>query len=136
MRKVFIVTRGSDSDYTIAAVFGSKVLAERYIAGGGGDDFEEYVVDAEDGKVMRVSFITRIDHRTGTIEESWPQHLMARRSERSAPALVNTALGYSIVYSFVSAAHSRKLAAEERQRLLREGYSERGRGKIDPVQQN
>lgn len=133
--KIFIVSFGEYSDYCIAAIFSTREKAQRYAKEfGTKNEIDEYLVDEQDNKTSRMAFITHIDLETGEIIERQRHQLMATAHERSRKSdmadfrkLPRGTLSSPLfgrltakTTSFVSEAHSLKLAAEARQKYLRE----------------
>lgn len=128
---IFLVTSGEYSDYHIAAVFSTQELANEYVvkmkSDGDEGSVEHWETDTEKDAVLNyTSWQCGILLESGEIKE--PPHASQKlevpfrgtvsQSAQPVPAYQGALI--SRVRSGVSAEHCLKLAAEERQRWLRE----------------
>jgi len=123
--KVYIVFEGEYSDRGSRGVFSTREKAEAFIAEAGkidGSDrldIEEHTVDQQAEHVARDCWQCRIDYATGRIEPPPYQYReMADPNSRARIEPIPTRLG-AWCYSYVSAEHCQKLAAEACQEWLR-----------------
>lgn len=119
-RAVYIVTSGAYSDYGIEAVFSERADAAAYCKAGGKRRIEVFLMDNTEEEMDRHFWKCVIDIDNGNLleesegEEDASPHL--RGYSDSDYGFERAAMGTS----FVSRDHARKLAAERRQKILRE----------------
>lgn len=128
---LYVVTTGSYSDYRVEGIFTTRELAQRFMekagtppAGGIGgctnlNDIEEYELDAGAQCEWKTVWIARINLDTGDLRsESEYVRLIYPGSPNE---WMNCTSGpVALGHSYKSPAHARKLAAEQRQKWLRE----------------
>lgn len=121
--KVWLLTNGTYSDYTVECVFTSREKAEAFLREAAGEvkynDLEEFELDALAGQVLRQEWRTLLDCRTGAVEMQWVTAEMAPPGARGAGRSWADHL-HALGASYVSQGHADKLAAEARQQWLRE----------------
>ncbi len=127
--KIYVVTGGSYSDYHIEAVFTTKELAEAFVNGHdkeknayGNDsdiEIEEWDADVSPKGFFQKVWQVWLDIKTGNMSNV-PTFEFEVKPRDYSDAHLNGADGI-YAESVVSADHAIKIAAEERQRLLREG---------------
>lgn len=120
--KVYVVTEGSYSGYRIQGVFGTPELAQTYVNSGGGDDIEEYELDAEAGKSLQRIFSASLSLSSGALRVTSSDSLGDRKKVCS-PAYSSARLldmKYIWAESVESQGHANKVAVEYRQALIRE----------------
>jgi len=150
-KRVFVVTSGDYSSYSIEAVFDNRELAESFV-GKSDADIEEYVLNETSGEVLAPRFHCKLLLEDGSIVEEWgdeeggriraglrgevcvvvkrpsarmgsmtPKEFADWMLERTEPEQ-----GVLVLWatSHVSLEHARKLAAEGRQAWLRAGKPE------------
>jgi hypothetical protein len=124
--KVYVVTAGSYSDYSIDSIFSTKELAEAYIAEGEKEPYasyngvDEWEVDELAGNVLRQMWTAYIT-RDGTLHTNREQKVMANPKARSRAQGLIGDWGFQ-GESFISQEHAMKLAVEARQKWLRENH--------------
>lgn len=137
--KVYIVTQGEYSDYSIQAAFSTREKAEEYRAAKPSEyRIEEYELDSEPPRVYgpRWGVALRLDgsrdERYCFHAESEEQTEIRRQGERGSGHTSagfyderrtkgdGLAFGWFSGVSYVSAEHAMKLAVEQRQKALRE----------------
>lgn len=132
-RKVHLVMSGSYSDYSFEAAFSTAEKAEEYM-GGHPDEFEmiEAVLDSDQsivfGQCWRVHLCLDGSHylrpnEEGTLDRVPVEHRSGERGEGITHHYGSWVTDRSEMFSgksFVSYEHALKLAAEQRQKALRE----------------
>lgn len=135
MSKVFAVSSGSYSDYSVLAIFSTKANAEKYMANmrahsdscyraSGLNDIEEYELDAALAETEYDRYSVGIMLDDGSIKESYgPQKSWGIPKATSyiaekVPCYENR--GIARATSPKSLEHAKKVAIEARQKWLRE----------------
>lgn len=129
--KVYMVTSGCYSDYSVDGVFSTMEKAETYKALlSDANDIEELHVDAGESEERHVEYKTILRFDNGDVIGQYSSERLGKRdysggigsvlSEEwrkgnGGPSFIETAFGYSTK----SAEHAMKLAVESRQRHLR-----------------
>lgn len=121
---IYLVTRGEYSDYGIVAAFSSKAKAEKYMQDDGSsykeyNEVEEYRVDEEVGAKNLSIWRVAINLSNGDIPDKphcFPRYAVPFRGRSDVHA--NGEYGWA--ESTVSAEHCLKVAAECRQKWLRQ----------------
>lgn len=114
---IYVVTDGEYSDYHICGVFSTKVKAEKYCADTREGGVEEWLLDAEAGKVKRTMFMCFMPD--GECREYEQIDFPNLRTPKEHIFDMPWKQGFR-ADSYVSEEHARKLAIEEHQRRLRE----------------
>jgi hypothetical protein len=134
--KVYAVTAGCYSDYHIEGIFSTRERAEKFHASVEDSDklIEEYTLDARIDWVARDAWATTMYIADGRISE--PFHHQCEYGEMAPPNVKlrsvhhtcieqtgGNSLDWVEVQSYVSQAHADKVAAEIRQAILRERFT-------------
>lgn len=135
MAIIYIVTSGSYSDYSIGGVFSTREKADHYLGEANLDEprIEEWTLDDDANKIKRPLYLATIDLNSGEILETGLESSLADPNQRTLDSSIldfsDRRGGVAALYagrmigkvaSFESADHSLKLAAELRQKYLRE----------------
>lgn len=123
---VYVVTSGSYSDYSIDAVFLDKDAAEKYVPEVSKSLWkhpvviEEWIADAEAGKIVRKVFASDISLHTGALQViSMGAELDDPNARRDKVEFYERTMEVR-ASSYVSQEHADKLCVEYRQGWLRE----------------
>jgi hypothetical protein len=125
--KVFVVTSGSYSDYSIQEIFSTKELADAYLKEcdpSDGYDIEEWEMDAAAGHVKRTVYTYSLPGgKAWSYETVDSPTARVPKSERFAanwePSLSQSVQWSAIGRSLVSHEHAKKLAEEAIQEAIR-----------------
>lgn len=112
MEKVYIVTSGDYSDYTINAIFSTRDKAEEYVDTHGSDyRVEEYPVDDAEVKKNESIWLVSVNWETGKVISAYPQKYYADKE-----GTVQYQRGFDNYLNFVlksdSMARAKKVASE------------------------
>lgn len=138
MTEVYVVTQGDYSDYRIRAIFSRRETADAYVAEikrnryEDGAEVEVWPLDTQAGARMAPTWYVTIDLESGDVtgpREDRPSMVVDRQAFEPIFHGRRTAS----VRSSVSGEHALKLAAEVRQRWLREQAGGAGHGADVPT---
>ena len=140
--KVYIVTSGSYSSYSIDAVFATKEEADQFVGGASDYDIEEWKLGMPEEGPPRPFYRVYLDAETGNESAnyvrncSWEQNKERPFyvSEFQARVSVNPYTPYMATIIMAESAesyeHALKLAAEHRQAWLRKKFGPRKEDKL------
>ena len=135
--KVFIVTEGEYSDYHIVAVFTNEEEAKNFVAALSPDDeplYETWETGIPEDGLYQKTFTTDLKFSDGSLvnrqeeAQQHPRDWSEGFATYSYPKLPNGQYDHTTVFdvcrgcSVISAEHADKVASEQRQAMLREGY--------------
>lgn len=115
---IYVVTSGDYSDYSIDGIFSTKLIAEIFIGNNGRGEIEEWELDGRKKDKNRTVWSCQITILEGSIiTETTHKECCMEGYIYISPACGS----YNIwIKSSISRKHCRKLAAETRQKILRE----------------
>ena len=121
MTIVYAVTSGSYSDYSIHGLFSTKEKASSYIENNkeelwGPGEIEEWTLDEREHYTVKTIWACDLDTKSGDLKKEWDHN----KSCGSRYTKTGVGAYETWAHSSVSPEHARKLAAEARQKMLRE----------------
>ena len=137
-KKIFIVTAGTYSDYSIYGVFSTKALANKYIRNKSKHDnwwdtpeIEEWILDEQASFVWRTAYCEEVDLRGFEPKfRAWARQEFAIPNTRSKIDYTRhdptKPQGFIRFISYVSAKHAHDLCVKELQRISAENLLLRG----------